>query len=219
VLHGWGGEELLASYEQERMAAALENIDVTSATMDFLVPQDDAALRHRLGVLDRAVTDPEVRTQVDSGRLAEPFWYVGSPLTTPNANRPFPGRPLRGRTPPVVPGVVVPDVPIRSADVPGAARFRQIARDGFLVLAGDDVETDAIAAVLQEATTAPTCVLALADIDTTGALREALRAEPGQVWVIRPDAHLAAIVPAADTAALTEAVQRAAGSTVPTSTA
>ncbi len=219
VLHGWGGEELLASYEQERLAAALENIDVTSATMDFLVPQDDAAMQHRLGVLERAITDADVRGQVDSGRLAEPFWYVDSPLTTANADRPFPGRPPRGQAPPVVPGVVVPDVPIRSVDVSGATRLRQIARDGFLVLAGDDVDTDAVAATVAKATTAPTRVLALADVDTTGALRDALRAEPGQLWVIRPDAHLAAIVPATDTAALAEAVQRAAGSAVPTPTA
>ena len=79
VLHGWGGEELLDSYEQERLAAALENIAVTSATMDFLVPQDDQAQRHRHGVLERAIDDPSVREQVDSGRLAEPFWYVDSP--------------------------------------------------------------------------------------------------------------------------------------------
>jgi 3-(3-hydroxy-phenyl)propionate hydroxylase len=216
VLHGWSGEELLASYEQERLAAALENIEITSATMDFLVPQDDRALRHRLEVLERATTDPEVREQVDSGRLAEPFWYVDSPLTTPHPTRTFPGRPPRGQTPPVVPGVIVPDVPITSADVPHATRLRQIARDGFLVLTAADVDTSTVAAAVEKATTAPTRVLALTTVDTTGALREALQPEPTEAWVIRPDAHLAAVVPAADIARLTEAVQRAAGSAVPT---
>jgi pentachlorophenol monooxygenase/3-(3-hydroxy-phenyl)propionate hydroxylase len=219
VLHGWGGDELLASYEEERLAAALENIDVTSATMDFLVPQDDQALQHRLEVLERAITDPEAREQVNSGRLAEPFWYVDSPLTTPHPTRTFPGRPPRGQAPPVVPGVIVPDVPIASAEVPQATRLRQIARDGFLVLTADDVDTSTVTAAVEQATTAPMRVLPLPTVDTTGALRQALQPEPGEAWVIRPDAHLAAVVPAADTARLSEAVHRAAGNAVPTPTA
>jgi 3-(3-hydroxy-phenyl)propionate hydroxylase len=219
VLHGWGGEQLLASYERERLAAALENIEVTSATMDFLVPQDERAMSHRLDVLERAITDPQVHAQVDSGRLAEPFWYVDSPLTTAHPDRPFPGRPARGQAPPVVPGVIVPDAPIRCADAPEATRLRQIARDGFLVLVADDVDPAAVAAALEAATAAPTRVLALVDTDTSGALREALQPEPGQAWVIRPDAHLAAVVPATDSARLAEAVQRAAGSPVPAPTA
>lgn len=90
----------------------------------------------------------------------------------------------------------------------------QIARDGFLVLTGDEVDTDPVAAALEKATAAPTRVLSLAAVDTSGALREALRPEPGEAWVIRPDAHLAAVVPTTDTARLAEAVQRASGSAV-----
>jgi pentachlorophenol monooxygenase/3-(3-hydroxy-phenyl)propionate hydroxylase len=215
VLHGWGGEELLASYEQERLAAALENIEVTSATMDFLVPQDERASRHRLEVLERAITDPEAREHVDSGRLAEPFWYVDSPLTTLHPTRTFPGRPPRGQTPPVVPGVIVPDVPITSPEVPHATRLRQIAREGLLVLTADDVDTSTVAAAVEKATTAPTRVLTLTTVDTTGALRQALQPEPAEVWVIRPDAHLAAVASAADTAQVSEAVQRVTGRVVP----
>ena len=37
---GWATDELLESYHLERHAAALENIEVTTATMDFLVPPD-----------------------------------------------------------------------------------------------------------------------------------------------------------------------------------
>lgn len=214
VLHGWGGAELLDSYEQERLAAALENIEVTSATMDFLVPQDDQAQQHRLEVLERAIDDPTVHEHVNSGRLAEPFWYVDSALTTPDDDRPFPGRPPRGQTPPVVPGVIVPDVPVEG--VAGASRLREIARDGFLVLTSDDVDTATVTTALENATTAPTRVLSLAAVDITGALREALAPEPGEAWVIRPDAHLAAVVPATDPARLAEAVQRATGSAVAT---
>ena len=40
VLHGWAPEALLESYHDERHAAA-ENLEVTSATMRFLVPPDE----------------------------------------------------------------------------------------------------------------------------------------------------------------------------------
>ena len=112
VLRGWASPALLDSYHAERLAAAHENLEITGNTMRFLVPRTDAEWRHRRSVLEQAVHDPAARAQVDSGRLAEPFWYVGSPLTTPDPSRPFPGRPPRGQPPPVVPGVLVPDVPL-----------------------------------------------------------------------------------------------------------
>ena len=208
VLRGWAGEELLESYHQERLAAALENIEVTSRTMDFLVPQTEEAWAHRREVLERAITDPEAREQVDSGRLAEPFWYVDSPLTTPNPSRPFPGRPPRGQTPPVVPGVLLPDVPIRVADAPAVTRSRDIVRDGLLLLVSDGVDADAVRVVLTEATTAPARVLALEDIDVEHLLGAALEVKPGEAWLIRPDGHVAAVIPAGDPDALRAAVRR-----------
>jgi 3-(3-hydroxy-phenyl)propionate hydroxylase len=211
VLHGWAGEELLASYEQERLAAALENIEVTSRTMDFLVPRDEQAWQHRLEVLERAITDPTAREQVDSGRLAEPFWYVDSPLTTPHPTRTFPGRPPRGRTPPVVPGVIVPDVPVRTV---GADRLRQIARSGLLVLASDDVDVVAVAATAEKATNAPMSVHTLSSLDPTGVLADALDAAPGEVRLVRPDAHVAAIALGDDPRQLHDAVRRCVGSPV-----
>jgi 3-(3-hydroxy-phenyl)propionate hydroxylase len=112
-LRGWAGAGLLESYHDERLAAALENIAVTTKTMDFLVPHSEQAWRHRREVLERALRDPAARADVDSGRFAEPFWYIDSPLTTPHAERTFPGRPPPGEQPPTVPGVLVPDAPIR----------------------------------------------------------------------------------------------------------
>jgi pentachlorophenol monooxygenase/3-(3-hydroxy-phenyl)propionate hydroxylase len=38
--------------------------------------------------------------------------------------------------------------------------------------------------------------LPLAEIDATGAVREGLAARPDEVWVIRPDAHVAAVLTA-----------------------
>ena len=109
VLRGWADESLLDTYHAERHAAAVENLDVTTATMNFLVPHNAEQRALRESVLVGAATDPALRARVDSGRFSEPFWYVDSPLTTPDVTRPFAGRPPRGQVPPPGPGILVPD--------------------------------------------------------------------------------------------------------------
>jgi 3-(3-hydroxy-phenyl)propionate hydroxylase len=165
VRNGWAPEELLASYHAERHAAAVENLAVTTATMDFLVPRDDAARRRRQELL--AAGDPAT---IDSGRLSEPFWYNDSPLTTMDPSRPFAGRPPRGQAPPPGPGVIVPDAPVRDT------RLRALARDGFLQLTNDGPLLDDLPA------------LEVAEI------AHDLGARKGETWLIRPDAHIAATV-------------------------
>ncbi|GII25041.1 FAD-dependent monooxygenase [Planosporangium mesophilum] len=202
VLRGWSPPSLLDSYHTERMAAAAENLAVTGSTMDFLVPHSGAARRRRLDVLERALTDPAARAEVDSGRLAEPYWYVDSPLTTPHPTRVFTGRPARGQAPPVVPGVLVPDAPVTVPHRPEVTRLRQLVRDGILVLTAGDPGV---------APGAPVRVLSIPDIDPTGLLAEALDARPGEAYVIRPDGHLAAVVGCDDAPALSAAVCRVLG--------
>lgn len=175
VHHGWAPDTLLESYHTERHAAALENLAVTAATMRFLVPRTEADRAYRRDVLERAAANPAARTLVDSGRLAEPFWYTDSPLTTPNPRYPPAGRPPRGRANPPAPGVLVPDVPTR-AGVRARALARLPRRTGT-VLDHEAVE----------------------EIPT------------GEAWVLRPDAHIAAIVDAGDTDAIAAAVRRATG--------
>ena len=208
VGHGWAPDALLESYHDERHAAAVENIAVTTATMDFLVPQNARQAADRAAILAAAAADPEARARVDSGRLAEPFWYVDSPLTTPSAERPFAGRPARGQVPDAGPGVLLPDAPVAA---PGGApgRIRSLARAGFLLLTADGVRS---AAVREAAASAcgPVRVLALSDLDTDGTLGTALSARPGEVWIIRPDAHIAAVLTDPTPAEITAALQRAA---------
>jgi 3-(3-hydroxy-phenyl)propionate hydroxylase len=206
VLRGWAGEELLESYHAERHAAARENLAVTTATMDFLVPQDATAAAHRRDVLARAADDPAARALVDSGRLAEPFWYVDSPLTTPSPARPFAGRPPRGAVPRAGPGVLVPDAPVSVRPRPSAGRFRELVRDGFLLLTTPGADVDAARAA---AVAAPLRVCELAAVDTTGALAAGLDARCGEVWVIRPDAHVAAVLERPTRQAVEEALHRA----------
>ncbi len=197
VLRGWAGEALLASYESERRAAAVENLEVTSATMDFLVPHSPEGAARRRELLEAAVTDTAVHERVDSGRLAEPFWYVDSELTTRHSGRPWPGRPPRGQAPAPVPGVVIPDAPVRDPQNPGVTHIRQLCRAGLLVLLGDADQREAAAKALDDVLPPelPRRVVTLEEIDTDGILRTALRMEGSdEMWLVRPDAHLAACV-------------------------
>jgi 3-(3-hydroxy-phenyl)propionate hydroxylase len=148
-------------------------------------------------VLARAAHDPAARAAVDSGRLAEPFWYADSPLTTPDPRRPFAGRPPRGQVPPAGPGVLLPDGPVVRPD--GARnRLRALARDGFLLLTGPTSDATAARAAAADAP-GPVRVLALGAIDSDaidsdGTLAAALAARDDEVWVVRPDAHVAAVL-------------------------
>lgn len=210
VLNGWAGEALLDSYHAERHAAGLENLDVTGATMRFLVPSTEAERRRRLSVLEAAACDPAARVAVDSGRLAEPFWYVDSPLTTPDPARPFAGRPPRGAVPPAAPGVIVPDAPVTVPGT-GVTRLRAVARDGFLLLAAGGPGTTALEAAARRATSAPVRLLRLADVDRDGDLRGALDARAGELWIVRPDAHVAAVLTRPSPAQVAAALRRALG--------
>jgi 3-(3-hydroxy-phenyl)propionate hydroxylase len=127
------GPGLLASYEQERMAAARENLRITGRTMRFLVPGTDADRAHRADVLSRCATDPAAAASIDSGKLSEPFWYLDSPLTTRSgAVENFPVEP--GAQRPVVPGVLCPD-----AVLPSGKRLRSVLGPTFTVVAATDV--------------------------------------------------------------------------------
>lgn len=193
VLRGWAAsaEALLESYHLERHAAGQENLAVTTATMDFLVPQSADAAARRRDVLARAGADPEARAEVDSGRLAEPFWYVDSPLTTPSTAHPFGGRPERGSAPAPGPGVLVPDGPVGDG-----RRVREVAREGFTLLVAPGTVVEGSFPVT------------IRIVQASPELVRALDMRAGQVWVLRPDAYVAGVVPADEVARV---IRRALG--------
>lgn len=211
VAHGWAGEDLLESYHDERLAATLENLEVTGATMDFLVPGTDAERRRRADLLEAAATDPQAARRIDSGRFAEAFWYVGSPLTTPDPSRPFAGRPPKGESPPPAPGVVVPDAPLAAPALPGVARLRELARTGLVALVHPPGPAAAVRDLLAARTTAPLTVVATTDLGDDGLVARELGIRPGEAWLLRPDAYVAAVVDVTtdpDGAALAAALDR-----------
>jgi pentachlorophenol monooxygenase/3-(3-hydroxy-phenyl)propionate hydroxylase len=199
ALNGWAGAELLESYHVERHAAARENLEITGATMRFLSPRTARERARRREVLEGGLIE-----EVDSGRFAEPYWYVDSPLTTPG--RPFKGRPPKGALCEPAPGVIVPDVPL-----PGG-RLRQFCRDGFLVLLGEMCDSSLFVQVLGKVITVPLAVRELAEMEGTGSLADTLGVGPDEAWVIRPDSHIAAIIPRAGPDEVAVAVSRACGS-------
>lgn len=80
VIAGHASPTLLESYHNERHAAAVENIEVTSRSALFLTPDTPARRLFRDAVLDLARHMPEVRPMVNTGRLAIAQSYPASPL-------------------------------------------------------------------------------------------------------------------------------------------
>ncbi len=170
-LHDWG-RDLTAAYDVERRGAARENLAITTRTMDFLVPQSDAGWTHRRAVLERAITDPGARAQIDSGRLYAPFRYGDSPH-------------------PAV-GAILPDHAV------DGVRLRALARRGLLLLAREPVEAPDVGC--------PCTAVAVPE-----GLADELGIGAGEVWVVRPDAHVAAAVPHDQVAATVRSTLAPAG--------
>lgn len=208
VRRGWAPPSLLASYDSERAAAAGENLRVTSATMEFLVPQTDELRRRRRDVLERALTDPAARPRINSGKLAEPYWYTASPLTTPA--QPLDGFPTEpGARRPPVPGVICPDGPCRHGGAP--TRLRSLFGSALVLLTERPQAAAAASRAGAAAVAAPVAGYALADLDPGGGLRAALDASGESVHVVRPDGHLAAVLPEFEPGSLAAALRRAIG--------
>jgi hypothetical protein len=117
--------------------------------------------------------------------LAEPFWYVDSRLTTPDPRRPFVGRPPKGHVPPPGPGVLAPDHPLPHP-VAGATRLRRLLREGVTVLLGEHVHV--------EPPGGPVPVASYRFDSLAPGLAGVFGARPDEAWVVRPDAHVAAVL-------------------------
>jgi len=203
VAHGWAPGRLLESYHDERHAAALENLAVTGGAASFLVPGNERERAHRLWVLGDLAAGIPGGPRPDTGRFSEPYWYVRSPLTTRDPRRPFGGRPPRGAEPVPGPGVLLPDLGLG-----GGGRLRELARSGVLLL-GDGDLTAALRAA-RDATRAPVAAVRFEDAGPD--IATALSAGPGETWLIRPDAYVAAVLRDATPPETAAAVHRALGS-------
>ncbi|MBV8035232.1 FAD-dependent oxidoreductase [Roseateles sp.] len=182
MLRGEAGEALLDSYEAERITAAVDNIGHSTRATDFISPKSALSRRLRRAALDLAAHAEFAKPLVNSGRLSMPTDCPDSPLNTPDIEA-WPGGPA--------PGCHAPDAPLD-----GGWLGEQLRHGGFTLLA-----FGAAADFNGRLLTLP--------LDGLAAQRYA--AEPGSVYLIRPDAVVAARWRHFDAAALRAALARAHG--------
>jgi 3-(3-hydroxy-phenyl)propionate hydroxylase len=119
VLEGHADHSLLETYHAERYAAARENLAVTESTIRFMVPPSRSRRWARAALLRLAKPVSAVRRHINSGRMAEPYVYIDSPLVDATD-----GHPLIGH--------FAPDGWVSTAG--RHERFRKLFGDQFVVV-------------------------------------------------------------------------------------
>ena len=209
VLKGQASAALLDSYCIEREAAADENILNSTRSTDFITPISAVSKLFRDAVLSLSKEHAFARRLVNSGRLSLPSTYRQSPLNTPDCDT-FAGL--------LCPGAPLADAPVSIAGK--AAWFLRQVGGQFSVLLFADAASAVnvqslqsfalpVLLVLPAGVKAPAGVAAIEDSE--GLLAARFDAQPGTVYLLRPDQHVAARWRALDVAALQSALSRAMG--------
>ncbi|MFG6415380.1 FAD-dependent oxidoreductase [Roseateles sp. DC23W] len=181
VVEGEGDEVLLDSYEFERLEAADDNIGHSTRATDFISPRSALSLRLRRAALDLAGRTEFARLLVNSGRLSLPTAHVDSPLST------LDGEAWRAGP---APGSPAPDAPLDAGWL--SERFGD-----FLLLCFGWA--------------APAAGVSVITLPAEGVAATRYGAGPGSVYLIRPDAVVAARWHRFDADALRVALARVHG--------
>ncbi|WP_417587999.1 FAD-dependent oxidoreductase [Pararhodobacter oceanensis] len=196
VLDGKAPPALLASYDDERIHGAKENILNSTRATDFITPKSEVSRQFRDAVLTLSKDHDFARPFVNSGRLSVPCTYDGSALNTADA---LPDGPARTR-----PGSPCPDAPLQDGFLLG--RLGRAKDAAFQLLALDAEVPEAFSAHGID------CEVISLLVAGNEMLRERyLGAAPSAVYLIRPDQHVAARFASFDAARVTEALGRAIG--------
>ena len=197
---------LVGSYEDERGHGADENIRNSSRTTNFMTPKTGTERLFRDAVLDLAPYAPFARALTNAGRLSRPCSLAGMPLQS------------EGGSGILRPGTACPDAPL-------------LDRDGnetwLLGLLGREFAAITFVTELDEFEDARRACLDLG-IDLVAVAPHPLASGAARVFVdrdgyatsryggsdtylIRPDQHVAAVLPGFDPSALAQALERARG--------
>lgn len=180
VLDGRAPDDLLATYETERKAAAEHNVDVTGNSMRFMTPDTAEGLSQRNQVLEAAASDPDERARVDSGRLYEPFPYGESALVTPWVG----AAELAVR-----PGDPLPDIVVSTGQV--TCSLRNVVAGEFSVLrVPAQLDGPLQHCRPDEPDSDRGSTLVVGHLESAAALS----AETERAYLVRPDCYVAAVV-------------------------
>jgi 3-(3-hydroxy-phenyl)propionate hydroxylase len=181
VLRGEADEALIATYNDEAVATADENILNSTRSTDFLTPKSEASRALRDAVLELAQDHAFARPFVNSGRLSTPVSYPQSALSTPDED--------------VWTGGVAPGAPV--LDAPHGNGWLLDRLGGEFVL---------VTHAWQGPVPAGVRVLAV-----DGLAAERLALPEGAACLVRPDQYVAARWLTPDAARIEAALQRAKG--------
>ena len=188
VLRGQAPEALLASYASEREFAADENILNSTRATDFITPKSEISRLFRDATLQLARDHGFARRLVNSGRLSVPATLHGSALNTPDRDT-FAGA--------MRPGAAAADAPLPGTDGAAAPAWllRQLDGKSFaaLVFDGPGTERDTAAALqaIQAGSQGLVSVRSLV-LPIEGLAAQRYDAQPGTVYLLRPDQHVCA---------------------------
>lgn len=156
---------LLASYDDERAAAADENIRASARSTRFMSPGSSVERLFRDSVLALARHAPFARAMVDSGRLSTPCAYAASALNGPDDDALPPG---------AAPGRPCQDAPV------GAGWLLDALGTGFTLVGINMTPPDIEGA-------------AALRLDEPGHLAARYLGDaPAALYLVRPDTHIAA---------------------------
>jgi 3-(3-hydroxy-phenyl)propionate hydroxylase len=174
VMRGTAPERLLDSYEEERIAAADENLLNTTRSTDFIAPKSGISRAFRDAALALAESEPFARRLVNSGRLSVATCYSSS-LNAPDG---FAAR----EAPMLRPGAAALDAP----DGEGWLLNRVGGAFAGVWLAPEDAPPDKSAYVLGQGLPVPMIhVSGQAARDRYGA------GSISAFYLLRPDGHVA----------------------------
>ena len=210
VLGGDAAEDLLDSYHHERAAAAQENLRITEATIRFMVPPNRIVAAYRNLVLRLSRFSAAMRDRVNSGRMTEPFRYAPSKIIADSGS--------------AVVGEFAPDMHVTMRG--NRIRLRSLFGAGFVLLyVGREaapsttfltqarqlaVSGTQVIAVTPAGEVLPESTRGLTIVQADGSFPQSLMSE-FDLWVIRPDGHVAGAYISTSIVDLAAVVRRAAG--------
>jgi 3-(3-hydroxy-phenyl)propionate hydroxylase len=193
VLRGQSPASLLDSYDRERVEAADENILNSTRATDFITPKSPVSRTFRDAVLTLSQRHAFARRLVNSGRLSMPTTHRASALSTIDRDA-FTGS--------MVPGAPAADAPVHIGGRSVWLLDHLGGQFDLLVFAPvsaswlDDLRRSLLGEVRLTQVVARATGAEPADIrvieDAEGLMRDRYDGQPGTVYLLRPDQHVAA---------------------------